>query len=73
MMPANATFKAAYFIDYILELVAQLDVGVSARARQRARQRASASVAGDNARRKLRLHFDNSACHISHAVIDTMT
>jgi hypothetical protein len=55
-LPEKASFNAAYFIDCVVTPLAQLH----------------ASAAGDNARRKLRLRFDNSPCHMSHAVSDAM-
>ena len=57
VLPEKASFNAAYFIDCVVTPLAQLH----------------ASTAGDNARRKLRLHFDNSPCHTSRAVSDAMT
>jgi hypothetical protein len=58
LLPENESFTSAYFRVHILYPLVQLQL--------------YASVGGDNSRRKLRLHFDNSACHTSHAVVDEM-
>jgi hypothetical protein len=56
LLPENESFTSAYFIDHILHPLVQLHV----------------SAGGDNSSHKLRLHFDNSAFHSSHAVVDKM-
>jgi hypothetical protein len=57
ILPEKASFKAAYFIDYVVTPLGQLH----------------ARAARDNARRTLRFHFDNSPCHTSQVVSDAMT
>jgi hypothetical protein len=57
ILPEKASFNATYFIDCVVTPLAQLH----------------ARAARDNARRKLRLHFDNSPCHKSQVVSDALT
>jgi hypothetical protein len=57
ILPEKASFNAAYFIDCVVTPLSQLH----------------ACAAKDNARRKLRLHFDNCPCHTSQVVSDAMT
>jgi hypothetical protein len=57
ILPEKASFNAAYFIDCVVTPLVQLH----------------ARAAKDNARRKLRLHFDNFPCHTSQVVSDAIT
>jgi hypothetical protein len=57
ILPEKASFNTAYFMDCVVTLLAHLH----------------ARAARDNARRKLRLHFDNSPCNTSQVISDAIT